>query len=336
MDEKGNTQVLETLPVVEADPEPDRPGQFFLILLAGGIPGSMLPLVSGSNWIGRGPENSLVLPEPSVSRRHALLDVAEDGRISLTDQGSTNGTFVNGRRLASRETVVLNDGDRLRIGASVVLKFVRPDRFEERFQREMYERTVRDGLTGLYNRTYFLNEISPLAQRSASQGLGTAILMLDIDHFKHFNDVHGHQSGDAVLREVANVLRLGARPDDLIARYGGEEFLLALPAHSLKQAMERAERIRGGLEQRPLRINGAALSVTASIGVAFTPTGGHRAAARMIACADLHLYRAKEAGRNRVVGGPEFAAELADSQVTFELDPNPSGESLAPMAPGSV
>ena len=94
-----------------------------------------------------------------------------------------------------------------RLGTNVVLKLVRLDPNDEQFQREMFERTVRDTLTGLYNRAYLLNQIGVLAERSAAQGIGLAVLMLDIDHFKQINDRYGHLAGDGVLRQVAAVIR---------------------------------------------------------------------------------------------------------------------------------
>ena len=93
----------------------------------------------------------------------------------------------------------------------------------------MFERTVRDPLTGLYNRAYFLNQIGVLAERSAAQGIGLAVLMLDIDHFKRDQRPLWPLAGDGVLREVAAVIRESTRAEDLVARYGGEEFVVALP-----------------------------------------------------------------------------------------------------------
>ena len=137
-----------------------------------------------------------------------------------------------------------------------MLKFVRLDPCEEQFQREMFERTVRDALTGLYNRAYFLNQVGPLAEYNAVRGLGLAVLMLDIDHFKRINDRFGHDAGDLVLREVAGVLRESTRSEDLVARYGGEEFVVALPVAAPDQATERAERIRRALAERRIVAGG--------------------------------------------------------------------------------
>ncbi len=133
-----------------------------------------------------------------------------------------------------------------------MLKLVRLDPHDERFQRDMFERTVRDPLTGLYHRAYFLSQIGVLAERYAAAGIGMAILMLDIDHFKQINDRYGHVAGDDVLREVAAVIRESTRAEDLVARYGGEEFVIALPVSLVALAVQRAERIRLAIARRTI------------------------------------------------------------------------------------
>ena len=228
----------------------------YLIVISGGIPGAMLRLAPPGCRLGRAADNTIQLPDGSISRYHAYLGEDEEGQFRLSDLGSTNGTFLNGRRLPENTPARVLDGDRLQFGASVIVKFIRPDPCEEQFQQEMFERTVRDPLTGLYNRAYFLNQFGPLADRGALRGLGTAVLMLDIDHFKRINDNYGHEVGDAVLREVAGVLRQATRADDLVARYGGEEFVVALPVAAPDQATERAERVRSTLASRRILAGG--------------------------------------------------------------------------------
>jgi diguanylate cyclase (GGDEF)-like protein len=319
MDERGVTLFQDAIAPEETAPAGAAEATY-LIVLAGGIPGAMIPLAPGANRLGRSPENSIPLASTTVSRRHAVLEVAPDGRAWLTDLRSTNGSFRNGVRLDAGARVPVADGDRLRLGAGIVLKFVRPDPLEERVQREMYERAVRDPLTGLYNRAYFLETLGPLAVRSAARDLGLAVFMLDVDHFKRFNDDYGHPAGDAVLRELSHVLRAATRPEDLVARYGGEEFLVGLPCGSAARALERAERIRRAVASRRMRLGTAEVRVTVSIGVFFAGADRPQAAGVMMSLADLHLYRAKEAGRDRVLGGGEeslgsVAALTTDGEI---------------------
>ena len=133
------------------------------------------PLSRVANWVGRAADNAIQLAEATVSRHHALIQVDDEGSVQLIDLGTTNGTFVNGNRLAAKRPQALEDGDRVRFGSSYVLKFVRPAPCEEQFQREMFERTIRDSLTGLYNRAYFMEQVSPLARKAARQKLGLAV-----------------------------------------------------------------------------------------------------------------------------------------------------------------
>lgn len=317
MDDKNATQFLEVMTsgAIGADSGPAAPR--YLIMLQGGIPGSMISLARGNLVIGRSDENDLILPEPSVSRCHAELRLDDAGRAWLTDLASTNGTFRNGERIAPSDPIQLHDGDRLRLGTRVVLKYACPDAEEEAFQRSMFERTVRDPLTGLYNRSYFLDQIGLLASRSLNRGLGLAIAMLDVDHFKSINDTLGHQGGDAVLRQVASMIRKSTRAEDLVARFGGEEFAIAIPIKSEDQAYHRAEAIRAALAARRVTFGKAKVRVTASLGIAFAPCCPAHEVDAMIASADRALYRAKGAGRNRVVRARDGRL---DTPVSVVLD----------------
>jgi diguanylate cyclase (GGDEF)-like protein len=191
----------------------------------------------------------------------------------------------------------------------------------------MFERTVRDPLTGLYNRAFFLDQLRQTAEGGSTRGLGLAVLMLDIDHFKTINDTYGHDAGDAVLREVAQVLRECTRSDDLVARYGGEEFTLALTVTAPDQATDRAERIRAAIAARRFAATyasaGHALNVTISIGLAFAHPGHVRDTQALITTADQGLYQAKRHGRNRVVFHPEVTPR---QEPGSEVATPPSGE----------
>ena len=127
---------------------------------------------------------------------------------------------------------------------------------------------MRNGLTGLYNRAYFLNQVEKLAIRSVTEGIGLAILMVDVNHFKRINDRHGHLIGDVVLRDVSGVLRESTRTEDLVARFGGEEFIIALPVASAELATDRADRIRRNVAARRIRTAVGEVRVTVSTGLA--------------------------------------------------------------------
>ncbi len=277
----------------------------YLIMVSGGIPGTMFRVPDGAASVGRAAECTYQVHDITVSRVHAIFTVEPGGNVYVGDEASTNGTFVNGVRLVAHKPVLLRDGDRVQIGTAVILKLVRLEPDDEEFQREMFERTVRDTLTGLYNRAYFLDQIRALSERNAALGLGIAVMMLDVNHFKAVNDLYGHFAGDIVLKEVAAVLRESTRNEDLVARFGGEEFVIALPAASAPPAAERAERIRTSLERRQIMAGEDEISVTASLGMAFNPPNCASNDNGLIVMADRALYQAKSEGRNRVViAGP--------------------------------
>lgn len=163
--------------------------------------------------------------------------------------------------------------------------------------------SIRDPLTGLFNRRYAEQTLERETIRARRESRPLALLMLDVDHFKTFNDRFGHDAGDLVLQEVAKVMRTSVRGSDMACRLGGEEFLVVLPA-SIEQARMKAEQIRQSVQSLSLRHFGNALgSVTISIGVAVWPDCGD-AVEELLRVADAALYAAKNGGRNRVELAP--------------------------------
>ena len=169
--------------------------------------------------------------------------------------------------------------------------------------RKISDQARRDMLTGAYNRRAFDELIGLEWSRSMHAGQPLAMLTVDIDHFKKFNDEHGHQTGDATLVHVSSIAQSALRSNDVWCRYGGEEFVALLPNATLDQAMVVAERVRLAVEGAPVPAAGAAaLKVTVSIGAAQrTPADANWLS--ILAASDAALYRAKAAGRNCVVGG---------------------------------
>jgi diguanylate cyclase (GGDEF)-like protein len=170
-----------------------------------------------------------------------------------------------------------------------------------KLRETLRQQSIRDELTGLYNRRYFDETLDrELSRIRRSRGL-LAMLMIDLDHFKRFNDEFGHKAGDAVLQALAHALGHNIRTSDVPCRYGGEEFSLVLPDTSLEYARDRAEQIRHRIEETKIEYDGRRLpSMTASFGVAVFPLHA-QTAADLVGAADRALYQAKEAGRNRVV-----------------------------------
>ncbi|MFC5300139.1 diguanylate cyclase [Azospira restricta] len=176
---------------------------------------------------------------------------------------------------------------------------------ELQLEGELRRLSTTDGLTGLYNRRHLENTLRSELDRARRTRQPLAIVMFDVDHFKRFNDTHGHDQGDRVLQAVAAAMRAGLRGTDVPCRYGGEEFLGILPATPLAAAAELAEGLRTAVEA--MEVDG--LRVTISLGVAALPEIDTAIPDTLIAAADAALYRAKEGGRNRVAIAGTSAAD---------------------------
>jgi two-component system cell cycle response regulator len=160
--------------------------------------------------------------------------------------------------------------------------------------------SVRDSLTELYNHRHSMELVEHELARVGRYQEAFSVLMIDVDHFKRVNDQHGHPAGDAVLREVSQVVKDTLRTVDAIGRYGGEEFIAILPHTSRDEARQTAERVRRRIEEHAFRVGDKTVHITVSVGVASYPGGGADSASGLVSAADRALYGAKEAGRNRV------------------------------------
>jgi diguanylate cyclase (GGDEF)-like protein/PAS domain S-box-containing protein len=170
-----------------------------------------------------------------------------------------------------------------------------------RLREALRAQSTKDPLTGLYNRRYLQEILDREIRRAIRAGQSLGILMVDLDHFKNFNDTYGHDAGDAVLREAAAFLVRSVRAEDFVCRYGGEEFVVVLPTADLNAAEARAERIREKFRELIVTHSGRSLGlITASIGVAALPNHGTSEKV-LLESADTALYRAKREGRDRVV-----------------------------------
>ena len=175
-----------------------------------------------------------------------------------------------------------------------------------RLMETLRESSLRDAMTGLNNRRFLEEYIDTLTASTRRKQTHIAILMLDLDHFKMINDTYGHDAGDAVLKALANVIKATVRASDIIIRYGGEEFMVVLQDTSSAYALSVAEKIRASVEAMRIPHGGVALQRTISIGISDFPGDSHTFW-QAVKFADVALYSAKEAGRNRVV---HFAREM--------------------------
>lgn len=169
--------------------------------------------------------------------------------------------------------------------------------------------SIRDPLTQLFNRRYLEESLTREMHRATRDQQPISVILLDVDHFKCFNDTYGHQAGDSVLQAVAKVLVSQVRSSDIVCRYGGEEMIIVLPNTSLEIAYQRAENIRNAVQALQLKADGTKLpQVTISLGIAVFSEHGKTSEA-LVRQADAALYRAKANGRNRT--------EIAEDIVRF-------------------
>jgi diguanylate cyclase (GGDEF)-like protein/PAS domain S-box-containing protein len=170
-----------------------------------------------------------------------------------------------------------------------------------RLRETLRSQSIRDPLTGLFNRRYMEETLERELHRAARHKTLLGVLMIDIDHFKLFNDTFGHDIGDALLEELGSFLRANVRSEDVPCRYGGEEFIIILPEANLEDTVKRANQLRQGITGMKLQRRGKTIGpVTISQGVAGFPDHG-ASAGQLIQAVDAALYRAKRGGRDRVV-----------------------------------
>lgn len=171
-----------------------------------------------------------------------------------------------------------------------------------RLRETLHNQSLRDALTGLYNRRHLEDTLSRELRRAERAGSPIGVVMLDLDEFKRFNDLHGHDAGDALLRELGNFLKSNIRGGDVICRYGGEEFVLIVPGVPLAAVGERVEKLRNDVRKLSTTHRGGSgvEPVTISAGIAMYPEHGNEGDA-LLRAADRALYEAKRQGRDRAV-----------------------------------
>jgi diguanylate cyclase (GGDEF)-like protein len=288
-----------TITPIRAEPPPrghhSTGGEGCLVEIYGQELGRRIPLSGGIFEIGRSSKCDLCIDQDSVSRHHARIARSRDGRYSVADLGSTNGTYVNDVAVTER---VLIDGDQVKIGRTI-FKFMFGTNIEASYHEEIYRLMTVDGLTQLFNRRYFNETLEREINRCKRYDRPLSLLIFDVDFFKRINDELGHVAGDALLRQLAQVVQARVRREDILARVGGEEFAVILPEIGLPGVLATAEKIREVVEGTAFAFEDAIMPCTVSVGVA--ELGPPDDPKSLYARADAALYRAKSSGRNRVM-----------------------------------
>jgi diguanylate cyclase (GGDEF)-like protein len=254
--------------------------------------------------IGRDKSNSIYLEDEKVSKVHCEVSFIRNRdleQVIVRDLDSTNGTFVNGEVI---KQAVLKSGDKIEIG-DTVLRFNYNDDLEEQYHSKLFTFAATDALTGLYNRRYTLNELDNQSKIARRNNRIFSLVIIDIDDFKHINDVHGHLAGDEYLKKFASVLTRALREQDTCGRIGGEEFLIILPETILDGATNLANRIRKQIEKTELIIQGHTVKTTISAGV--SQFDRHASESReILKMADMALQKAKRSGKNTIFSADDL------------------------------
>lgn len=287
-----STQIIDLTKRADLDFSGDR---FILLEIYGANMGKRRDIDDDSIIIGRGDNCNIIVNDPSVSRNHMKI-FKVDKVFYAEDLGSTNRTYVNEDEITGIQR--LENGDRIKIG-NTIFKFISSQDMEAEYYDQLYQFSIKDGLTGLYNRKSFDDKLESEFSRCKRYGHSLSLVMIDIDYFKNINDTYGHLAGDAVLTNLSKLFGKFFRSVDFIARYGGEEFAVILPETPINGALLTTERIRLAVSQNEVYINQHTIKITISSGIAeynqsfASPTS-------LIEAADKKLYEAKTNGRNRV------------------------------------
>ena len=271
------------------------------------IPASLVLLVGphlfiGHSWtieedivtIGRSSRlANIAILDSSISKTHFQIQKEEDG-LYILDLRSTNKTYVNNEMLVPYKKYLLKNNSQIRSG-NIVLKFLAQGNLEIFSNRQVFNRSHTDSLTGLSNRAALKIKGPEFFKSDRS----FCIISLDIDHFKKINDQYGHLAGDYVLKKVSKKMQELVRLGDIAFRYGGEEFCI-FTRSPYNVAIGMAERIRLEIEKKVFKFKNEEIKITLSLGVT-SSNGSDKSWQDVYSRADAYLYKAKNSGRNRVV-----------------------------------
>lgn len=270
----------------------------YILFISGPLIGKMYLMDQEETIIGRSEDVDICISDSRVSRHHLKICLVGD-KVVLEDLGSTNGTFVNGRRV--RRHMLVN-GDKVHISSDTLFKFALGDEAERMFQEEMHQMANYDAVTGILNKHAFIRRLKEEFSYAKRSRLPMSLFMIDIDFFKKVNDAHGHMAGDYVLSGVADRIAKAIRDEDILARYGGEEFAVILRGTESNGAFTMAERIRTLVAEKSFKFEKKRIPVTISIGIATLADDNFAETKELMTKADACLYESKNNGRNRVTG----------------------------------
>jgi len=273
----------------------------YLVIYIGSASGQRHKLHRGIMSIGRSPQADLTIEDDRISRIHCIIEWMGD-TISVEDKGSTNGTYVDSRKVSH---ALVSPGVPIQLGHSI-MKIEYKNEAEIRSEENLLHRASFDALTEIFNRQHFIKLALMEMAYASRHKLPVGIIMMDIDNFKQVNDTYGHQIGDSVLSQFANIVVENKRTEDLFARYGGEEFIV-MPRGEIGQSIMygQCERIRTAVENFPFCVDDTYFRITASLGFHLKKVKNSDVETilnELIGRADQALYLAKKNGKNRTEG----------------------------------
>jgi diguanylate cyclase (GGDEF)-like protein len=269
-----------------------------LTVLTGLHAGRIVALDGAPVTIGRAQDVDVVLDETGVSRHHARVMRSPGGGFHVEDLRSVNGTFVGASRV---DVAPLEAGDLLQLGPHLRMRFAIVDAVDEALSRQLYDSSVRDALTHVFNRRYLVERLVAEIARARRSGGDVSVLMIDVDSLKVVNDSFGHLAGDRLLSTVAARILRALRVEDVLARYGGDEFVVIAVGTDRAAAEQLAERVRRAVAALHMSARGRAVRITTSIGVAaLVELAANSEPVALLALADARMYGAKASGRNKV------------------------------------
>lgn len=284
-----------------------------LTFLSGGPVGLVYTLAPGTETlVGRGSEADIPVEEPRVSRRHAVFKVNSKGHVIIEDQGSSNGTFVNGQPVKKRKE--LEDGDRIQVGFDCIIKFSYQDDLEYQLHEEVAG-GIKDPVTGIYTQKYLQDRLESEYNYARRHESDLGVLAFVIDQFSDVSLWHGLPAGDAVLKETTHAVSPVLRAGDVFARGEGDRFMVLARDLDDDAAHVLAQRIRKAMEDYHCEVDGKPISLTVTVGIA-TLTDGPQTAIDLLRLAEKALLRTKiEVGKNGV-GRPPVSAKHESSSAS--------------------
>lgn len=273
-------------------------GQPCLVMLDGAFPGETWLVEAGRELsVGRAPGCDIRIPQGDISRVHAKLKSSSSGKVDLIDLGSTNGTFVNGRRQLYR---VLREGDKIQFGERTIFRFTFHDELDEEFQRRLFGVPFLDRATATQSRERL---VATLAKRleAAGDGETTGLVVMGIDGFDLLEELLGQAVRDYFLRELSAIIRKSFSGEGTLYRVGPDTFGTLFTALDPDQVVETAERIRRVVATSRITHEGDQMMFSLAIGVACQPPDQESGAEALLARAEERTLRARSDGGDRVL-----------------------------------